>query len=337
MTFRSFFYLLKNLSPSEYRFVIFAADDKIKAGGFCVMKIDVQKITSQQDGLELEVAVVKPQSPAVGVVVFSHGMAEHKERYFDFIKYLSQHGFACVIHDHRGHGQSVKSESDLGYFYTQNINYIVDDLHQVVGFAKSLFPNLPIMLFSHSMGTLVSRCYLKKYDGEIDKLVLCGPPTENKMAGLAICIAHLLQLFHGKKHANKMLNKLTFGSYNKGLEAENAWICANEETVKKYNEDKLCGFIFTTNGFINLFKLMKQAFNKKGWSVAHADLPIYVIAGEEDPVIQNQKAFDGLVKFLRDRGYNDINSKLYVGMRHELLNEIDNAKVYSDVLKFLVK
>ena len=104
------------------------------------MKIDVQKITSQQDGLELEVAVVKPQSPAVGVVVFSHGMAEHKERYFDFIKYLSQHGFACVIHDHRGHGQSVKSESDLGYFYTQNINYIVDDLHQVVGFAKSLFP-----------------------------------------------------------------------------------------------------------------------------------------------------------------------------------------------------
>ena len=136
----------------------------------------IKKITSKQDGLKLEIAIMECENPK-GIVQFSHGMAEHKERYFDFMQYLNERGYICVIHDHRGHGGSVKSKNDYGYFYTENANYIVDDLFQVTEYVRDMYPGLEVTLFSHSMGTLVARCYLKKYDGYINRLILCGPPT----------------------------------------------------------------------------------------------------------------------------------------------------------------
>lgn len=294
-------------------------------------------IVSPSDKLNLSVAIAEPKGKPKAVVQISHGMAEHKERYFDFMNFLAENGYVVVIHDHRGHGESVKDSRDLGNFYTENINFIVDDLHEVTKFACSKYPNLDVLLFSHSMGTLVARNYLKKYDNEIKKVVLCGPPTKNSMAGLGVAIAKCLKPFHGKNKPNKILNKMTFNSYNKGLSLENEWICSNPETVKNYNSDNLCGFIFSTNGFINLFRLMKGAFNKKDWNVTNENLPIFVITGENDPVIQNEKKFNELCAFLKELGYKKVESKLYSGMRHELLNETDNAKVYSDVLNFFNK
>lgn len=297
----------------------------------------IEKIKSQKDGLELEIAIFEPSEKPKAIVQISHGMAEHKERYYPFMEFLAKNGFVCVIHDHRGHGESVKKKEDYGYFYTENIDYIVDDLHQVTLFAKEEFQSLPVFLFSHSMGTLVSRNYLKKFDGEIEKLVLCGPPTENKLTKFAIFLAKLSKFFGKDNKPNKFLNKLTFGSYNRNLMIENEWICSNVETVEKYNDDEKCGFVFTTNGFINLFKLMEGAFNKKGWEVQNPNLKIFVIAGENDPVIQNKKKFESLVKFLEERGYGNVSSKLYPSMRHEILNEKNNQIVYNDVLEFLCK
>lgn len=297
----------------------------------------IEKIKSQKDGLELEITIFEPSEKPKAIVQISHGMAEHKERYYPFMEFLAKKGFVCVINDHRGHGESVKKKEDYGYFYTENIDYIVDDLHQVTLFAKEKFQSLPVFLFSHSMGTLVSRNYLKKFDGEIEKLVLCGPPTENKLIKFAIFLAKLSKFFGKDNKPNKFLNKLTFGSYNRNLMIENEWICSNVETVEKYNDDEKCGFVFTTNGFINLFKLMEGAFNKKGWEVQNPNLKIFVIAGENDPVIQNKKKFEGLVKFLKERGYGNVSSKLYPSMRHEILNEKNNQNVYNDVLDFLCK
>lgn len=299
--------------------------------------MEIEKIKSQKDGLELEISIFEPSGKPKAIVQISHGMAEHKERYYLFMEFLASKGFACVIHDHRGHGESVKKKEDYGYFYTENIDYIVDDLHQVTLFAKEKFQSLPVFLFSHSMGTLVSRNYLKKYDSEIEKLVLCGPPTENKLTNFAIFLAKLSKAFGKDNKPNNFLNKLTFGSYNKNLLIQNEWICSNVKTVEKYNEDEKCGFVFATNGFINLYKLMKEAFNKKGWEVQNPNLKIYVIAGEDDPVIQSKRKFEKLAKFLQKRGYNDVEFKLYPEMRHEILNEINNQIVYNDVLNFLMK
>lgn len=295
----------------------------------------IEKINSKKDNLEIEIAIIEPVEKPKAIVQFSHGMSEHKERYFDFMNYLADNGYVCVIHDHRGHGASVKNKEDLGYFYTEDINYIVDDLYQVTEYIKERYANLDVILFSHSMGTLVARNYLKKYDDAISKLILCGPPTENPLTGFAIFLSKVLKPFYKKNAPNKLLNTMTFGKYNTKKKMENAWVCSNTEQVIKYNNDALCGYIFSTNGFINLYQLMKGAFDKKGWQLKNEGMSVLVIAGRDDPVIQNARKFQDLITFLKNRGYQNIDSKLYEGMRHELLNETNKQIVYEDILDFI--
>lgn len=140
-----------------------------------------QSIISSFDGLTLSLAISEPEVSPKAIIQFSHGMAEHKERYYPFMEYLCQNGYICVIHDHRGHGCSVKSEKDYGYFYTEDISAIVEDLHEVSQEITAQYPGLPLYLFSHSMGTLVARNYLKKYDNLVSKVVLCGPLQKTKL------------------------------------------------------------------------------------------------------------------------------------------------------------
>lgn len=297
--------------------------------------MQIENIISEKDCLQLEVAILEPKEKPKGIVQISHGMSEHKERYYEFMKYLSENGYICVIHDHRGHGASVKNKRDLGYFYTEDINYIIDDLYQITKYIKNKYPDLKINLFAHSMGTLVARGYLKKYDDKINKMILSGPPTENSMALLGLMIAKFLNIFYKKNVPNKLLNNLTFGNYSKDVNKKNEWICLNEDIVEAYNKDELCGYIFTTNGFINLYKLMINAFKKNNWNMKNKNLPIYIIAGRNDKVIQNEEKFTKLSKFITERGYKNVQSKLYNDMKHESLNEKNNKIVYKDILDFI--
>lgn len=297
--------------------------------------MQIENIISEKDCLQLEVAILEPKEKPKGIVQISHGMSEHKERYYEFMKYLSENGYICVIHDHRGHGASVKNKRDLGYFYTEDINYIIDDLYQITKYIKNKYPDLKINLFAHSMGTLVARGYLKKYDDKINKMILSGPPTENSMALLGLMIAKFLNIFYKKNVPNKLLNNLTFGNYSKDVNKKNEWICLNEDIVEAYNKDELCGYIFTTNGFINLYKLMINAFKKNNWNMKNKNLPIYIIAGRNDKVIQNEEKFTKLSKFITERGYKNVQSKLYNDMKHEILNEKNNKIVYKDIFDFI--
>lgn len=294
----------------------------------------IETLLSKRDQLPLELAIIEPEGEAIGIIQLIHGMSEHKERYYDFMSYLSQQGYICAIHDHRGHGASVKDTSHLGYFYTNDITYIVDDAYLVTEYLKNRYPTLSISIFSHSMGTLVSRNYLKKYEKHIEKIVLCGPPTENKLVDLALFAGKLTGSFYKEHKPNKILNKLSVGYYNKGYTTKNEWICSNLQTVSSYNTDPLCGFTFTTSGFINLFQLLKSAFIKEDWNPQNSSLPIFLIAGVDDPVIQGKQKFNELEEFLKKVGYKNIKSKLYKDKRHELLNETDKEIIYKDVLDF---
>lgn len=300
-------------------------------------KIKIEKIKSSSDNLELELAYIEPKEEIKGVVQISHGMSEHKERYYDFMEYLKNQGYVVVINDHRGHGSSVKNKEELGYFYTEDINYIINDLYDVTKYIKNKYKDKKIYLFSHSMGTLVARGYIQKYDNEIEKLVLCGPPTKNELTKFAIKLSQVSKYINKDTKPSKLLNKLTFGSYNRGNTINNEWLSKSIDNVNNYNEDELCGFIFTGNGFINLYKLMDNAFCRENYKMQNKSLPIFVIAGSKDPVIQDEKKFLELVDFLKELGYKDVTSKLYKDLKHEILNEEEKNIIYKDVLDFFNK
>ena len=65
----------------------------------------IENIVSEKDKLKLEAAILEPKIKPKGIIQISHGMSEHKERFYEFMKYLSENGYICVIHDHRGHGE----------------------------------------------------------------------------------------------------------------------------------------------------------------------------------------------------------------------------------------
>lgn len=298
---------------------------------------EIFHLNSGADSLRLEGTLVFPSAAPKGIVQISHGMAEHRQRYLPFLDFLADAGYIGAIHDHRGHGGSAKSPEDYGYFGAPGWRGAVSDLAQVCAYLKGRYPKLPLYLFAHSMGTMIARIFLKEHDDEIAKLILCGPPTENKLAGVGVALARMLGAFCGGRHRSKFLQHLAFAGYVRKGEPENSWVCANPDTLLAYQADPACGFLFTINGFTALFSLMQQCFSKKGWQVRHADLPILLIAGAEDPVIQSPAAFEQAAEFLRQRGYGDICTTLYPGLRHELLNERENGRIYADILSWLEK
>lgn len=209
-------------------------------------------LTSKQDGLKLHVLLMEPEQSPKGIVQICHGMAEHKERYEPFMQMLCNNGYISVIHDHRGHGKSVKNAVDLGYFYDDSGKAIIEDAHQVTTWMKERYGGeLPYHLFGHSMGSLVVRCYLKKYDDELDSLIVCGSPSENKAAKAAGFLAKTACKM-GAHKKGKFFQKMALGLYGKALgedESENGWISYNKENVKAYDENPLDGFVFSNNGF----------------------------------------------------------------------------------------
>lgn len=292
------------------------------------------KIKSDYDGLILNGIIEETKIKPVGIVQISHGMAENKERYKDFMKYLSKEGYIVAIHDHRGHGKSVLKNDDLGYF-NSNRNILVEELYQVTTYIKKLYPNLKITLFAHSMGSLVARMYIQKYDNMIDRLILCGAPTYNPFSRIGSLLASILGKIKGEKYKSEFLNNLVFKNYNKNYDVPNSWICSNEDIVIEYNKSKYCGFIFTIDGFKMLFYMMRTVFKRNLYVVKNKTLKILLIGGMDDPVIDGKRKYDNLKQFLNSVGYINVNEKMYENMRHEILNESENIKVYKDVLKFL--
>ena len=283
--------------------------------------------------LQLQAAVIAPEQPKA-VVVFVHGMAEHKERYYPFMTYLSEQGFACVIYDQRGHGATAVSPDDLGYFGQNGVQKLVEDTHTVIQWARKQYTGLKVFLFGHSMGSMVVRCFTKKYDAQIDGLVVCGSPSNNGASGLGILVTYLIQLFKGDRFRSKKVALMMFGPHTKKFKAEgmrNAWLSTNKANVEEYNADPLCGFLFTLNGYRVVMQLIQETYSPKGWAVKTPDMPVHFLAGSEDPCIITREAFDKAVNFFPDRGYKQVTSQLYPGLRHEVLNEVGKEGVWEDV------
>lgn len=295
-------------------------------------------IMSRQDQLPLKASVLVPEGEIKGIIQLVHGMAEHRFRYESFMKELAANGFVAIMHDHRGHGESVLNKKDWGYFYENGAESIVEDTYQVTCYIKERFEDQPLILFGHSMGSLVVRAYAKRYDNEIDGLIVCGSPSENKAAGMGKALAGLIGVFCGQRHRSKLLQHIAFGSYNKGLAdtvSENSWLTTRKDVVAKYDNDPACGYIFTINGFKNLFTLMQNVYDTNGWLMQNRELPILFLSGEDDPCAAGKQNFDHAVQLMKDCGYVHVDSTMYPNKRHEILNEQDCKAVYQDIIDWI--
>lgn len=297
------------------------------------------KFHSNADKLEISGMIVAPEGKPVGVVQLVHGMCEYKERYYDFMKFLAERGYLCVIHDHRGHGKSIISDADLGYFYDAGYEGLVEDAHQVTELIKPYAEGIPYILLGHSMGSLVARCYLKKYDDEIDKLVLIGSPSMRRFVGVGNQLLKIIGAVKGRRKHSHIADFLMVNSvYERRFKKEkcmHAWICSDRKVVDAYNDDRYCNFTFTVDGYINLLHLMQETYSAGGWEMKNPDLPIKFFSGKEDPCAVNPSNFGKTIHFLKTLGYKNVHGAMYKDMRHEILNEKRKKWVYHDIYDFI--
>ena len=290
---------------------------------------------------QLHVMMWQPQSSKPRCILqISHGMIEHIERYDEFASYLTSKGILVIGNDHLGHGRSVNSPEELGYFNAEDgSKTVVDDLHTITLFAKEAFPNVPYFLLGHSMGSFLARRYLMTYGNELDGAIIMGtgqfPPLAVK-CGLAILA--LLKKIKGDTYRSKTLSNLGFGSYNnafKPTRTTHDWLSKNTESIDRYLADPLCTFLFTLNGYETLLNTFGFIGDKKNIAKLPKHLPLFFVAGEDDPVGGQGKMVIKIYETYRDSGITDISLKLYPNDRHEILNELDRFTVYSDIYEWL--
>lgn len=303
------------------------------------MKTQFKTLESTADNLPISMAAILPDGPAEPACILQlvHGMCEHKERYFPFMEYMASHGFACFIHDHRGHGASVKDSGDLGYFYEGGMEGMIEDIRSVTLEARKAFPGIPVILFGHSMGSMAVRSFAKRYDNMISALIVCGSPSYNPASGIGKVLANLFRKLCGDRYRPRLIQKISFGSFGRKFResgSPNAWICSDPEIVEAYDNDPLCSFQFTADGFVNLFSLMQDAYSESGWKVSNPDMPVLFVSGTEDPCLINPCKFKDAVDRVSAAGYRNVHSRLYPSMRHEILNETGKEQVWKDLLDF---
>ncbi|MDO4276441.1 MAG: alpha/beta fold hydrolase [Eubacteriales bacterium] len=296
---------------------------------------------SEADGLQISAMAVLPEGETYrGIVQLVHGMSEYKERYLPLMEFLAEQGYVTVIHDHRGHGKSIKVKEDLGYMYGGGAQAMLRDIDTVNKRIHHDFPDLPLILMGHSMGSLAVRAFARQHDDRMDMLIVCGSPSYNAARPLGVAIAHAEKAVLGPKHKSKLLEGISFASYVSRFKNDKsctAWICSDKEVADEYAASELCGFTFTDDAYLALFQLMKEAYDVKHWKCTKPQMPVLFISGEEDPCMGNVRQFAKSVQAMRNAGYYDVKGKLYPGMRHEILNEKDKNKVYRDIAVYLKK
>lgn len=258
------------------------------------------------------------------ILQIAHGMAEHIERYEKFAEYLTCLGIAVYTNDHIGHGKSISSRDELGYFGKKDgwMNF-VEDCHTLTEKAKAENPGKPYVFFGHSMGSFVARAYAFKYANEIDGVVICGTSGKNPLASAGIFITKVIAKLFGDHHRSKLIDKMSFGTYNERFEKRTNfdWLTRDNDIVDQYIADEDCGFLFTVTGSKDLMSILDYVSSEQWYHGFNNDLPVYIISGEDDPVGAYGKGVKEVADGLRENGVKDVTLTLYPGCRHEILNE----------------
>ena len=280
--------------------------------------------------------VFRPIGEVKGGVAIVHGMAEHRKRYVAFAEYLAENGYGVVTYDLPGHGESAGET--LGYFGDDGWQELVDSADRAVARVKKEFPGVPVILFGHSMGTMISRCYLQKHADEVDAVVLSGAPNWQPAANAGIALGKVLRRLRGKQGHSKLMDQLVTGNFNKSVKNAKTpvdWLSKNEKNVQAYLEDPNCGFGFTIQGYLDELEGMRQMHQVELYSGENPTLPILFVAGQEDPCIGGMEGLEDSMNTLKEAGYKNITFKLYPNMRHEILQEEDRERVYRDIKNWI--
>ena len=282
-----------------------------------------------------------PEGEPKAVLQIVHGIAEFVERYDTFANYLTGLGYVVVAEDHMGHGQSINGQGIQGYFHGGWFS-AVDDTYHLLTETKKEYPGLPYILFGHSMGSFMARTILCKYpDSGIAAAVICGTGWQPTFAMPAIIrVVEAVCKKTGETNPSEKLQGLVFGSYNSRVEHPRTaydWLSRDKEIVDAYIAHPLCGFTASCGLLRDMMTGIYYIQLPEHLENMRKDLPVFFIAGGDDPVGTYGKGIHQAASAFRNVGMNDVSVRIYPLCRHEILNEINKEEIFEDVAQWLEK
>lgn len=303
------------------------------------MSFEIRKITVQStDNIHsLSGKVFIPEGEVLGVVHILHGMTEYIDRYDHVMSALANEGFAVFGYDHLGHGKTARDDSELGFIaHNDGWKYLVKDVGAFANAVRPLFPNKPMILFGHSMGSFIARLAACEFKDIYTKAIFCGTAGKNPLAAAGLALTSLIKTFKGDKYISNLVLNMAFGAYNKEFEglSEHDWLTKDREVIARYENDKFCTFPFTVSAMHDLITLIDRCNQSSWFKEMDKQLPILLIAGDRDPVGNYGKGVAQVYEKLKSEGC-DVGLKLYENCRHEIHNDSCKDEVIRDVLEFI--
>jgi len=289
------------------------------------------------DGKIISVNVWDKINNPKGAVVISHGMAEHAERYDDFATFLNSKGYVVLAGNHRGH--KYNNAGEKGLVQGDSFSQTVEDVNSVIVYAKEKYGK-KVVLLGHSYGSFISQRFLELHSADVKAVVLSGTAyMKNSLISLGKWIASLQKAILGPDKTGKLINKMSFGAYNKPFESQGqkfAWLSRDKAQVAKYEADEYCGYPLSIGFYVSFFNGVLNMYGESANNI-RKDIPIMIAVGSDDPVSNQTELAKKLFDFYLEKGLTSVEYKVYEGARHEILNETNNTEVYEDIFSFIDK
>jgi len=273
-------------------------------------------------------------APARAVMLIIHGMSEHIERYSRLAKALNKSGIAVAGFNLAGHGEEL-SKDNIGVFGPDGWNNMMCDVSNAHDILKSKYPDIPLVMLGHSMGSFLLRCYIMRFEDKLpDMLVLSGTGYYGKtIVRLGYVLAGLISLFTGKYKPSKLISSIVFPKDKKAKTAFD-WLSRDTLEVERYIKDPLCGFPLSSGSYRDFFGGLMMLTYEGSNNAVKPNMPVLFISGEMDPVGKG----NGVKKVAGNynkSGYKNISVKLYPEARHELFNELNRDSVTEELTMWI--
>ena len=280
-----------------------------------------------------------------GVVQICHGMAEYIARYEEMIAEFNAAGYHVCGMDMPGHGATYELNKDAGYpkgyfgGLRNGWQVLLTDIMGMHEYAVERFgrDGLKYILYGHSMGSFVVRSIFStpRYSKQFDGFVFASTMGPNPAVGMGKFLAGTACFFGFKKKKNHLINGISFGSYTKRIPNAKTpldWLSTDETEVKKYADDPMCGFTFTSDGFRTLFGLIQFMQSKTAYAQL-SDRPCFFTYGNDDPVGSYGTGVEKVIAGMKEAGAN-VKSKNYGPYRHEIQNEPVKKEYFADLINY---
>jgi alpha-beta hydrolase superfamily lysophospholipase len=276
---------------------------------------------TSEDGIEIAYYRWRAEGKASGIVQIAHGMGEHAFRYAHVAEALNQAGFHVFANDHRGHGRTAPNRESLGDFGAGEWNGLVADMVTLTRLARTREGRLPLVLLGHSMGSFAAQQYVLDNSASIAGLVLSGSAAVDKLP----------------IDPSREADLTAFNAACEPARTQHDWLSRDPAAVDAYEADPLCGFGVNKRAMESMAANAGRLADPAALGQIRKDLPIYIFAGDKDPVNHHLEWLKPVAERYRAAGIKNVSEKYYPEGRHEMLNETNRDEVMRDLVNWLKK